>query len=251
MIYLLFLIPIISLTLLSSWVWAICRVLRFEQDYLWLWLMILLPPIGFPLYLINFFLLGDEKSGATAIKRNWKSNRRLRQLKESLAEASIPANWEELAGIYIGKENWEEALKALKHSLDADAENIKIQYMAAQCLIQLGKFEAALPHLEYIYDENPSALSWQPALELALTLGFLNQPQRAEKVFRHVLSRSRTPAVVFRFARYLTQSNQEAEATELLENILHDYDNDGDLLRTGDQKWLEKSRQLLKEIRKD
>ena len=262
------LIPISLLLLATFWTWAIINVLRHEQSYVWLYVLFLLPFLGLmvfvtqvfnkPLlslwtllglwltgilgYWVNFALLGDEKRGLSHHMNRWARARRIAELEWELADGGdVAARRAELAELYLGQGDWSNALRHLKVVLDHDPEDIRSQHHAAVALINSGRKEAALPHLQFIFEEKPDYLTWAVSLRYADLLEELNRPQEALAVLDRIRQRIAPPEVVVRRARLQKQLGQPGWEQDLQQLLEHPEGG-----RTGPHRpWMEEARRLL------
>lgn len=218
----LYLIPITSLVLLIIWSWFIIDVLRKEQDYLWLIVLILVPPLGIPAYLINFRILGDEERGLTAFRRRVEREHRIADLHSKLRETEIVGHREELAALLIDKGDWTGALEQLKHVHEFDAEDLRAQHQAGYALLKLGRVSEALAHLEYVFHEAPDFAGYRAGALYAEALERNGDGAAALDVYRRMLKRVTLPELVVDYAESLLRQQQPAEAaTALREMIQH------------------------------
>lgn len=244
MIYVLaFSIPILLLALLVAWTWMLCDTLRRERDYLWLYLLLLVPPLGMLGYVVNFAVLGDEQRGLTALRRRLAAERRAHQLEQMLQENPIPAHREELVAAYIEIERWDEALKHLKGVLEFDAESPRAQHQAAVALSRLGRTEQALGHYEYLYDEHFNYRQWRVAMEYARLLEASGRTDRALEVWRRIHGVFAIAEVSHELGRLLLARGEREEARRVLAKALADAA--GDFNERRDAVWRDRIKGLL------
>jgi len=245
----LYLIPLTFLLLLSLWMWALIDALRRERDYLWLILVVFIPPLGVALYLVNFLILGDEERGLTAFRRRIDRERRIFELKQQIREEDFPARREELARLLFESGQWRDCLTHLEKALDIDPENLRAQYMAGRCLAELDEYDKALAHLDYVFHEEPAYDHYRAGILYARVLEAAARRQEALKVFERLRERTTTPEIRVRHALVLTRENQNDKAREELESLLADYRDESENIHAArDKPWLDTARKLLSRL---
>lgn len=247
--YALYLIPITLILFLAGWMWALADTLRNERSHGWLIFLLVLPPIAIFVYALNFLLLGDERYGVGAYVNQQRNQRRIGELRELLKTDDIRANREELVQALMKAQRWEEALEELKPLLDRDPEDVDLQYRTARCLTALGKDEAALPHLDYIFEESPGWKGWEASLEYAAALERLQRFPDALAVYDRVSQSLSIPEVVVRRARVLAKLDRKSEAIEDLEKVIHDFTSDAGIHENRDRPWVETARKWLQQLK--
>ena len=247
--YALYLIPAALLIAWALWVWTLCDSLREEREYLWLWLLVVFPPLSVPLYLVNFYVLGDEKRGLTSIRRARHAERRIIEIRHDLLDAEIAGHREELADLLHERGRPEEALVELKPLLDRDPENLRAQYLAARVLLELGRNEAALPHLDYLYSEDRGYHGWRAAMLFASTLEKLGRDEEALRVHAGIMRGNSIPEVVYLYSRLLIRAGRKQEAVELLRTTTEEFAAQPDYNAKRDRPWIKRAKALLAETK--
>ncbi len=247
--YALYLIPAALLIAWGLWVWTLCDSLRQEREYLWLWLLVVIPPLSVPLYLVNFYVLGDEKRGLTSIRRGRHAERRILEIRHDLADGEIVGLREELAELLHERGRPEEALVELKPLLDRDPENLRAQYLAGRVLLELGRDEAALPHLDYLHGEDADYHGWRAAMLYASTLEKLGRDTEAISVYAGIMRGNSIPEVVYLYSRLLIKAGRKAEAVELLRATTEEFAAKPDYNAKRDRPWIARAKALLAETK--
>lgn len=244
-------IPAVLFLFLTVWVWALVDSLRNEREYLWVVLLVFVPPLGLPAYAVNFLLLGDNERGLGAARRRSAHRERIRMLREDEELRDIPANREELARLLHEEEDFEEALGELKPLLDSDPENVPAQYLAACSLLSLDRLEAALPHLAYVFEESPAHDGGLAALRYALLLEKLGQPEEALSVYAKAVKRLAPVETRYHYARLLAGHGQRGRSREILEDIVRNEEHTPQFRAHLDEKWVQSARKLLRRVEEE
>ncbi len=238
------LVPIFFTAFLVVWTWAIVDSLRGERDYLWVVLLAFLPPLGVPLYGLNFLVLGDERNGLTAVKRRHAAEKRIRELRAAIAEHPILGQREELARALFDLGRYEEALAELKHLLDYDPEDPRVQYLTAQALERTGRTDAALAHYDYILEEAPSFGSWRAAIDYSSLLYQQGDLDKARAVLKRVHREYAIPEVSYRLAHVLADQDDGNAAAQLLDELIRSFEESPTFNLSRDRPWIQRARQL-------
>lgn len=242
-----YLIPFSLFLGLTIWVRTLVDVLRYEQDYFWLFLTLLLPPVGVPLYWINFRILGDERRGLTYMRRRRLALARAQELEKLILEGDMPARREELAGIYFDQKLWDEALRHLGPLLDMDEENLRAQYMTGVCLIQKEKNEAAIPHLQYVVEQQPGFQVWGAYLALAEAQEKAGRLEESLASYEDIERHISFPEATYKHACLLDKMGQSARGRQLLQELIRDYKEDHGFAQRRDRPWIEAAKRVLKQ----
>ncbi|MCC6547233.1 tetratricopeptide repeat protein [Candidatus Sumerlaeota bacterium] len=239
-------VPIVSFALLALWTWAVCRILMREQSHFWLAMVIFLPPVGIPVYLINFFLLGDERYGLTAMKRRSAARQREAYLRMILSDGEVIGHRLELAEIALERQDYSGALTEIQQVLTRDPEDLQAHFLAARTFVASGKPEQALAHLDFIYSENNSFASYSAATLYAVTLQNLGRHEEASRVFETLLNHHAIPEVLFHYALHLRHLGRHEEAWKLLERLVTEYRKDSLYFARRDDPWLRRAKRALR-----
>lgn len=238
-------IAFLCLCFLVLWTWLLCRTLANEEDYFWIIVLAVMPPVGVPLYLVNFFILGDKQRGLTKMKGNWTTGRRIRDLETELRDGDTIGRRAELASLYAELGEYERALEHLRPAIDHDPESLRLQHLAAVCLEETGRLEAAAVPLRFILEEDPNFMQGEAELRLALILERLGQQAEAAAHYQSLARRSTRPEMVFHVARFFWNSDRQGEMRGLLQKTVDSYAKEPGMNAARDRPWLRRSKELL------
>lgn len=239
------LIPTSLLILLCLWTWALVETLRREHSYTWLILLLLLPPLMTPLYLLNYFVLGDPVG--KAIDRARKEQR-MWELHREVNEGAPDAVREELAILLFELGDYQGALEHLGPLLERYSDSLRLQFLAGRALLELDRPENAAAHLRYIVDEDPGFAQGEGRLYLALALERLGQVDGALEELSRAIQHLELPRFLYEYGRILIASGRQEEARATLRRLLEG-DQAAATARAGDanRQWLKAARKLLGE----
>jgi tetratricopeptide (TPR) repeat protein len=244
--YAVYVLPLAALALLTFWVVMICKALREEHDYVWVVLLVVLPPLGLPLYLVNFYILGDKARGLTAIRVRNRREREAEVLELEFRTSHIPALQERLCELYFTGEKWEKCLEHLKPALDRDPDNLRLQYLAARTLLALNRQDAAIQHLAFIVETDQRYDAWKAMLLLAQVLEVQGRRDEALQYYDRLARNVTFPEALYHHALAYWDSERREEVRETLQKMIASYDADPGGHPAADRHWVEEARKLVK-----
>jgi len=129
--------------------------------------------------------------------------------------------------------------------LDEDPEDLRSQYQAGVSLASLGHLDKAIPHLEYVVEEDPRYGAGDARLSLANALIAKGDAERAFDQLDLVVKNHNLPEASVRYARMLKEQGYPEEARKCLEEMLEKTaELSPDHLRS-DRRWIEEARKIL------
>ena len=179
-----------NVLLFALWVWAMVDCARSLRNYWWLLVAVTAPAFlyaGALAYLANFKLL--PALGRRPLDEEFAAKKRLAQLSAVAAERGLVADWLALAASHFEMGRWDECLRALRHALDREPDNLDAHLQAGTCLLRLGKTGPAVDHLDFVCTESPLFAKGDAATRLGEALAAQGDAAGAERWFRVVLER--------------------------------------------------------------
>jgi len=234
--------PLILMACACAWVWCLVDALRNHRPWNWVLLVVLLPPVAIPAYLLNFKMFGGNDEGR--VDGQVKLMRRLRELQAEVGVRDVPALRIEMAEILMRLERWQEAIDALRPALDSDPEDLRAQYAAGIAWQKLGRPLEAAMHLEYVVDQEPKHVRGEARLAYGNALKDLGEDARAFEQYEAAARDHSLPEAVVRHARILAERGKTDDARRVLTVMLSHV---GDL----DPETLRKSRKWIREAAED
>lgn len=196
---------------------AIIHFIRKRPDFYWLWIILLLGPIGALIYLAVEALPELTDPGAFRFVRRGS---RKRELEAAIMENPSAGNYEELGQIYIDEERWAKAKDAYDRAISSRTDSVDPFYRRGVAETELGQFEAAVPDLERTVAEDPRYDFQRAGGLLAYAYWKTGQMERAAQMFAAVTRTSTLTETQYHYAEFLAAQGKKAEARQLLEGIL-------------------------------
>ncbi len=221
---------------------AIMHWIKKRPDSYWLWIILILGPVGSLIYLAVEALpdLRDPDFFKVFPRR-----RRIRELEATVRENPSAGNYEELGQLYIDEGKWQKARDAYNKSISARTDSPDPFYRRGIAEVELGEFLAAVPDLERAVQTDPKYDFQRAAGLLAFAYGKTGQNEKADKLFAEVVKTSTLTETQYHYAEFLAAQGRKAEAKEWLQRIIAKRQTQPGFLRRRERKWYWLTRKLL------
>jgi len=215
-------------------------------NYIWLYVILFLGPIGALVYIIIEVLPGLR---ATHAGSGWLAKRKQTEyLEAAVCENPSAGNYEELADLYRERGEYAKARGAYNHAISARTDSPDAFYGRALCALAMNDVPPAIADLE-------KTVSFDRKHDFLRALGLLahcyalqGDAARAEALFREALQTSTASETQYNFAEFLASQNRRDEARSLAEAILHKRATLSGPLRRQQQPWFSRAEALLKRL---
>ncbi len=241
----LLLYPILSLAQAGMTIWMFVDAYRRQADSFWLWVILLVQPIGAWVY---FFAvkLGDFRLpvGGNLFQRRPA----LDELRYRAEHVPTLSNSMALAERLIELEEFEEALPHLNSALKREPDHCQVLYLLALCYTELGQSDRATPLLEKINARDRCWSDYSAWRLLVEARDQLNDRPGALSACRELVRLSPTLRHKCLLAEHLFQEGMLHEARDLLERALEDYRYLPSNFRWRNRRWAGEARQMCKQL---
>lgn len=225
---------------------ALIHFARRQPESYWLWIILLLGPLGSLIYLASQALPELRDPGAF----NFMSrNRRIRELEAAVSENPSAGNFEELGQLYLDKGQWEKARACFDRSITQRTDSPDPFYRRALALLHLGKFPAAINDLERVVQTDPGYDIHRAAGLLAWAYARTGQNDKAQALFSRVVQVSTLTETQYHYAEFLAARGRAAEAREWAEQIMAKRRLMPGFQRRRDRVWFRQTRSLLSRVK--
>ncbi len=221
---------------------AITHWIRKRPDTYWLWIILVLGPVGSLIYLAVEALpdLRDPDFFKVFPRR-----RRIRELEGIVTENPSAGNYEELGQLYLDDGKWQKARMAYDRAISARTDSPDPFYRRAIAEVELGEYLAAVPDLERAVQANPKYDFQRAAGLLAFAYGKTGQNEKADQLFAEVVKTSTLTETQYHYAEFLAEQGRKAEAKEWLQRIIAKRKTQPGFLRRRERKWYWLTRKLM------
>jgi hypothetical protein len=218
-------LPAFGLTLIFSI--ALCvHVVRSGRELFWLWIILFgLPPIGGIVYFVAV-LLPSIMGGPTARKAGQAARSTLdptrdyRQAKDAVADTPTVHNRMRLAEAAGELGRWEEAEAQYRTAAQGvHAEDTALMSGLAKALVELGRYDEALPILQKLGQAGDPGHTPQLGLLFARVYEGLGRAADADRYFRSAGLRVPGLEGLARYAAFMARNGRRDEAVQMLAEI--------------------------------
>ncbi len=218
-------------------------------NYLWVFLIIFLGPLGAIVYII-VDVLPELRSGAAGrASSDWMAKRkRIRELEAVVLDNPSAGNYEELADLYLQDQNYARARECFDRAISARTDLPDPFYGRALCSLALGDIARATPDLEKVISMSRKHDYGRALGLLAFCYAQSGQAEAAEKMFREALTTSTLSETQYHFAEFLVSRGNPGEARDWAQRVVNKRATLSGPLRRADMPWIRQAEALLKQV---
>ena len=224
---------------------------RSGRPYWWIWVIFVFPALGSVVYAIVEVLPEFRRGPAFAWGSWFKSRqRRIRELRERLAETDTVNTRLELAAELAAARRFEEAYAVLYECLTGvfrDDPHLLLE--AARLLLQMDKGPEALDVLNQVRVERDKWLEMKRSLLKGWALQCVGQLAEAETMLRSLAAIFPGDEPRYRLGLVLLARGRKEEAAGLFEDIIQKFRKAGPAWRRAEREWFRLAKARLKELR--
>jgi hypothetical protein len=185
---------------------AVIHFIRRRPETYWLWVILLLGPIGAAVYLCAEALpdLGLLRGTLKVFPRR----KRIHELQGLVQANPSTGNFEELGDLYMEDGKLQQARVAFDRAIGTRGDSLDAFYRRDVCAVMLGDAVAAIPDLERVVGKEPGYDFYRAGGLLAHAYARTGQRDRAESLFREVTARSVSSETYLNFAELLASEGK-------------------------------------------
>ena len=219
---------------------------RARPEFYWLWIIILLGPLGSLVYFVIEVLPGIRWK-LPAIER-LERRRRKEQLERIVADSPTQDSLAQLARICAVEGERQRAVELYGEAVRRDPHDPEALFGRGQALLALGKPAEAVRDLQTVVGIEPTHSFYQAAVSLAEAHAANGEIEKAEQTYRSILGRTTVSAAYYGYARLLADRGERDEARRQLQQILDKQPGLPRYLRRQERPWVRKAKAMLKEL---
>jgi hypothetical protein len=225
---------------------ALVHYFRRRPDAYWLWIILLLGPIGAIVYLVVEAVpdLGLLRGTIKVFPRR----KRIKQLEQLIRQNPSAGNYEELGDLLMDDGKCARAREAFDRAIAARSDTLDVFYRRGVCAVEVGDAEAAIPDLEKVVAEDAGYDFYRAGGLLAHAYALTGQKERAETLFREVTARSVLSETYLNFADLLASEGKNAEAREWAQKVLDKKAAMPGYQRRRQRPWFRRASKLLNRV---
>jgi len=225
---------------------ALIHFFRRRPDTYWLWIILVLGPLGAIAYLC-FEAVPDLGLLRGSLKL-FPRRKRIRQLEDLVRQNPSAGNWEELGDLLMEDGKCARAREAFDRAIAARSDTLDAFYRRGACALELLDAVAAIPDLEKVYAKELGYDFQRVGGLLAHAYALTNQKERAEVLFREVTARSVSSETYLNFADLLASEGKNAEAREWAKKVLDKKAAMPGYQKRRERPWFRRANKMLKRI---
>jgi pentatricopeptide repeat protein len=225
---------------------AIVHFIRRRPDGYWLWVILLLGPLG----AIVYFAV-EVIPDAGLLKQSFKvfpRRKRIHELEAAVIDNPSAGNYEELGELYSEEGQWARARACYDKSISARTDSLDPFYRRGVAELELGDFAAAVPDLERVISKDPQYDFHRGIGLLANAYAKNGQPEKAEACFEQAVKISTLSETYYNYAVFLASQGKTAEAREWALKVLAKKPAMPGYQRRRERPWFRKVNGLLKRL---
>ena len=225
---------------------AIVHFIRRRPDGYWLWVILLLGPLGALVY-IAVEVIPDAGLLRQSLKV-FPRRRRIHELEAAILDNPSAGNYEELADLYSEEGQFARAKQCYDRAISARTDSPDPFYRRGIAELQLGEFAAAVPDLERVVSKDPQYDFHRAIGLLAYAYANTGQAEKAASLFERAVEISTLSETYYNYATFLASEGRNAEAREWAQKILAKKPTMPGYLRRRERSWFRRANGLLKSL---
>lgn len=225
---------------------AIVHFIRRRPDGFWLWIIIFGGGLGALVYIVV-----EAIPDAGLLRQSFKvfpRRRRIRELESAILDNPSAGNYEELADLYMEEGKFARARDCYNRAISSRTDSPDPFYRRGVCEIELRDFPAALQDLERVVSKDRKYDFQRAAGLLAHAYANTAQPEKADVLFREVVTTSTLSETYYHYALFLAAQQRWQEARHWAQQILAKKPTMPGYLRRRERPWFRKANSFLRNL---
>lgn len=229
-------------------VWMLISCIRNDPErYLWMWIILLIPPFGPLIYFFARWLPASQVRPPKALRRFFRG--------KELQRLEIAAKQIGNAHQYV---EWGEALRdcgktaaagdAFQKALAKDGQNLQALWGAASVEYEQGNYAGAREKLQRVLETDPAYKFGDVSLLQCKSLVALGETDTAREQLEAHTKRWRHPEGLYLLASIYAEQGNAAGARAQLESLIQDLDGAPRAIVRRQMFWKGRARKLLRKL---
>jgi hypothetical protein len=235
--------PLLYAVQLLFTIGMIVHAYRRGVEQWWFYVIFFVQPVGAWVYFFAVFLPHFQWTAPF-----WERKTPVEELRFRAQSSPTFANHFALAQRLIELNRFEEAIPPLQEARKREPDHSPACYALARCMFEIQKPNDALPLIQRILDKEPRWEDYAAWRLLIRVQEDLNLGDAALETARHLVKISPRMEHKYLLANQLAQMQQDGEARILLENALQEQQFVSAPVRRLNRKWVKEARRLLGEL---
>lgn len=229
-------------------IWMLIYCLKNDPErYLWMWVIVVLWPLGPFIYFIARWLPSSQVR-MPAFTHRWTKQREIRQLETAAIQIGNSHQHAQYGDALksIGKQ--EEALAAYEKALAKEPTSLPALWGAATMEFKLEKYDSAKVHLEQVLAIEEGYKFGDVSLLYGKTLRELELKEEARLHLEKHTKKWRQPEAMYVLANLYVENDQPDQAKVALQNLIIDLDSSPKAIARKHVFWKSRAKRLLRKI---
>lgn len=228
--------------------WMVFYSLKYDPDrYVWLFVMLVLQPVGAILYFIVRWLPSSNVQ-LPSFTHRWTKSRELRQLETAALQIGNAHQFIQYGEALRKVGMTEKANEAFQGALKKDGNNLAALWGAASMEFQLGKFADAKEKLQKVLEADPTYKFGDVSLLYGKSLLALNENEAARIQLEKHIQKWRHPEAMFLLAKLCQQAGDKDEARTHLRGMIVDIDSSPKAIARKNLFWRSRAKKALRNL---
>jgi hypothetical protein len=226
---------------------AIIHFVRRRPEGYWLWVIIVLGPLGAIIYIVMEVLpdFGLLRQSFEVFPRR----KRIRALEAAILDNPSVGNFEELGDLYLDDQKFARAQECYDRAIALRGHSDDARYRRGIAKLELGDFAGAVPDLEHVTGADPKYDRHRAAGLLAHAYANAGQAEQADELFRTVTQLSTQSETYYNYASFLASQQRLDEARTWAQTLLSKKPTMPRYLRRRERPWFRKAVALIKRLK--
>ena len=238
---------LIALLAMAFTVWMAVETFRREGVSVWLFVILLLGPIGAAIYF--FVAFAPHLFTRPVFESREVTSADLSAAEADVAQASNASTWTAYAAALRGRRQLGKAIDAARKGLEHDAGHLEARYELGLALEEQGHHDQARAELEQVAAAEPTFASDRVLFALARAQQGCGDIEAARVSLETLAGRSGDPEVLYECALVQGRLGDRAAAAGNLERIVEEAKEVPDYLEPNVRPWVRKAEQALGRLR--
>lgn len=225
-------------------IWMTVDAVRRRAEFYW-YLIILFVPFGGVIY---FFMVKIHDYDLRRLLPSTRPALALPDLQRKALETPSITNKLALADGLEEAERYDEAARLFSEALSRDEDNLRALHGLARCRMGTGQFDEACQHLEKLLGVDNAFRDYSAALDYAEALWQSGRKDDTIDLLEGLVSVSSRVNHRVALAHYQMRADRTAEARDVLDRALKEYEGSPEYVKRRDRKWANKARDMLAKL---
>lgn len=238
---------LIAILAVAFTVWMAVEAFRREGVGVWLWVILILVPIGAVIYFFSEF--AGHLFARPVFETRQATAADLRAAEADVAQAGNASTWTAYATALRGRRQLDKAIDAARKGLEHDKTHLEARYELGLALEEGGRHEEARAELEKVVAAEARFDSDRVLFVLARAQQGAGDDEAARVSLETLAARSGSPEVLFECAVVQARLGDRAAASENLQRIITEAQEVPDYLERNVRPWVRRAEQSLRKLR--